>query len=194
MGNITSLRAFYIMIFIKPKRKYWNARGGGIRRPSGGFTILYAILLTTVVLTIGLSLLSVLIQQISLSGAQRESGASFYVSDSGMECALYWDISADAFRSGSAITCDGNSPLAPGIIVTTGIPLTPPSPPLANDTYVFNVLFPDGCANISVIKTINTASSTVASTTIQSRGYNTNCPPAASIKPWRLERGLETNY
>lgn len=173
------------MIFLQLNKKYKNT--------NGGFTILYAILLTVVVLTIGLSLLSVLVQQISLSGAERESGLSFYVSDSGMECALYWDITGDAFRTGSPIRCDGNAPLAPGIVPT----ITPLSPPtLVEETYTFNVSFPDGCANVKVIKIVDTVPIPVrvSTTTIQSRGYNTNCPPTASVKPWRLERGLETNY
>lgn len=174
------------MIFITKNKKDTQV--------SRGFTILYAILVTTIVLTIGLSLLEVLIQQVSLSGAERESALSFYVADSGMECALYWDVvGGDAFRNGSPITCDGKPPLAPGVIKTI-TPLSPPVPSFNNETYTFSVMFTDGCANISVVKIVNTASSTVATTTVQSRGYNTTCPPAASTKPWRLERGLQTTY
>lgn len=172
------------MKFIKSKREYKNT--------SGGFTILYAILLTVVVLTIGLSLLSVLVQQISLSGAERESGLSFYTSDSGMECALYWDISGNAFRLGNPITCDGTVPLPPGIVKSVAS-LGPPT--LVEEKYTFNALFPNGCANVTVFKIVDTGPPEIVSTTtIQSRGYNTTCPPTASAKPWRLERGLQTTY
>jgi hypothetical protein len=177
------------MIVVAKNRKYKNIRGG--------FTILYAILIATVVLTIGLSLLEVLTQQVSLSGAQRESGLSFYTADSGLECALYWDISGDAFRVGSSITCDGNSPLPPGIITSGGLisPPPPPSDPFVNEEiYTFSVTFPQGCASLYVRKTVDPLTNNVSTTTMESRGYNTICPPAASAKPWRLERGLRTIY
>lgn len=168
------------MIFITKNKKDGNTRGG--------FTILYAILITTIVLTIGLSLLNVLVQQVSLSGAGRESALSFYVSDSGMECTLYWDGAADAFRSGANISCDGADL---GVIASTTVLL---SPPFMNENYNFDAVFPQGCAKITVTKTVDIITDVVATTTIESRGYNTTCPPAASLKPWRLERGLQTVY
>lgn len=171
------------MISIKPKGEHKETRGG--------FTILYAILIATVVLTIGLSLLGVLVQEVALSGAEKESGMSFYTSDSGMECALYWDINGDSFRTGGPITCDGNSPLPPGVIMTS-VALGPPT--LVKETYAFKAMFPNGCADVKVMKIVDTLTNSVSMTTIQSRGYNTVCPPTASTKPWRLERGLETDY
>lgn len=164
-------------------RRYENIRGG--------FTILYAILITTVVLTIGISLLNVLIQQISLSGAERESGLSFYVSDSGMECALYWDNVQDAFRKSQPVVCDGTNF---GVIASTTVPLSPPKPGFIGKQYIFKATFPQGCASITVLKAVEIATNRVATTTLQSRGYNTVCPPAASLKPWRLERALQTEY
>lgn len=159
--------------------------------PHRGFTILYAILITTTVLAIGLSLLSVLVQQVSLSGAERESVLSFYVSDSGMECSLYWDIVKNAFRSGADISCDGTDL---GVIASTTVPLSPPEPGFIGERYAFDAMFPHGCANIVVLKAVEIATNNVATTTVESRGYNTVCPPAASLKPWRLERGLQTVY
>lgn len=171
------------MIFAKTKTEY--------KRPSGGFVILYAILMTTIVLTLGLSLLGVLMQQISLSGAQRESGLSFYTSDSGMECALYWDINGDSFRNATPITCDGAAIAVSGPVVS---PLSPPRPNYVNETYAFNATFTSGCSDVTVIKTVNTVTDAVATTTVRSKGYNTVCPPTVSPKPWRMERGLETVY
>ncbi len=246
------------------------------KQASRGFTILYAILITTVVLSIGLSLLGVLIQQISLSGVERESAVSSSVTDSGMECALFWDRvgaqntrtntcaaatcslswgggGGDSLRKGNPIACDGQSVPVAGTnatissnsqTVSTGDDAngsrTDTTTVITKETYTFSPTFLDGCAKALVEKTIQTVTvvtttwdtasrgctpfsftsgtppvtvsgctpwpptkitvysttitETVTNTGVQSRGYNTVCPPAASAKPWRLERGIQTSY
>lgn len=56
-----------------------------------GFVVLYASLIGGVVLAIGLAILTITIKQLGLSSAGRESHKSFYVSDTAMECALYFN-------------------------------------------------------------------------------------------------------
>lgn len=188
------------MTFYEQKRKY--------KKTGGGFVMLYAILVTTVVLSIALSLLSVLIEQVPISGMERESSLSFYAADTGMECALYWDNGTPTpgtFVSGPPwnITCNGAAPLPLFPVTMTPSASGPPNPPsFQNWTYTFKFDTPQGgCADLVVTKTVNTAvlvgiplRPAVASTTIQSKGYNTVCPPTASAKPWRLERGLRAQY
>lgn len=249
-----------------------------IHKDSRGFTILYAILIMTIVLTIGLSLLEVLIQQVSLSGVGRESALSFYVADSGMECGFFWDRvgatntrsntcggttcslswgggSGDSLRKGNPIACDGR----PTPVTASTVPIssnsqttstgdarngsrTDTATVITKETYTFSPTFLDGCAKAFVEKMIQTVTvvtttwfteshpiwgtcsgvdamgnpisfacivgsyeethtsysttitETVTNTDIQSRGYNTTCPPAASLKQWRLERGFQTSY
>lgn len=154
----------------------------------GGFVLLYAILLTTVILTIALSLLEVLIQQVPLSGLERESSLSFYAADGGAECALYWDNVQDVFWDGSSsVTC--NNPIS-----CNGSIITPSGPTGSPPECSFQVNFSDGnCADVSVAKTI--VPSSVILTTIKSKGYNTVCPVLGpSTKPWRLERGIKVDY
>lgn len=167
-----------------------------------GFVILYAILLTTVVLTIALSLLTVLVQQVSLSGTQRESLYSFSAADSGVECGLYADTVQDIFpivgsgsnwsmNCGTSVSCNGSTltPTAPASAAVSG------SPTLTEWSCGFVVNLQQGnCADIEIKKVINNTTGALATTTLQSRGYNTSCPPAASTKPWRLERGIEVTY
>lgn len=62
-----------------------------------GFTLLFASLISALVLSIGLAILNVTLKQISLSIAGRESQQSFYSADAGTECALY-------FKQGAGIT------------------------------------------------------------------------------------------
>jgi Tfp pilus assembly protein PilX len=168
------------------------------RNTRGGFVILYAILITTVVLGIGLSLLGVLIQQVSLSGAERESLTSMSAADSGIECALYWDIVQDAFRTGTDVTCNATPITCEGNSLTVSGPtsaLVPGYPGLTEYTCSFIANLSQGsCADLEVSKITDDTTGALSTTTVKSRGYNTACPPAPSPKPWRLERGLQTEY
>lgn len=56
-----------------------------------GFSVLFATLIGSLVLAIGLAILSITIKQIKLSAAGRESQHAFYAADTGVECALYLD-------------------------------------------------------------------------------------------------------
>lgn len=58
-----------------------------------GFALLVAILISSVVLAIGLSMLNITLKQYVFSGIGRESEIAFYATDAGMECVLYWDTS-----------------------------------------------------------------------------------------------------
>lgn len=176
------------MLLCAKNKKYKSIRGG--------FVILYAILLSTVVLTIGLSLLEVLVQQTALSGAERESLSSFSAADSGMECALYADTVQDAFRTGLLVTCNITPILCNNSPITVSAPTSVVINPLETAyTCNFQTNLPEGgCAMVSVEKITDTLTDALATTTIRAKGYNTNCPPAASTKPWRLERGLQTIY
>lgn len=177
----------------KKNKKYGNIHGG--------FTMLYAILLTVVVLSIGLSLLEVLVQQVSITGTARESLLSFSAADSGMECALYAD-KIDVFRQGGTaalpVTCSNTSFFCNGSSITASKE-TPPSVPFSPSETVwtckFEATLPAGtCAKVIIHKITDNITGDLSTTTIESRGYNTICPPALSLKPWRLERALQTVY
>ncbi len=82
-----------------------------------GFTLLISILLATVAVTLGVTLLDLSYKQVILSSTAKQSQYGFYAADSAMECALYWDQKFNAFRftsprPSSQISCQGNSILA----------------------------------------------------------------------------------
>lgn len=56
-----------------------------------GFSVLFASLTGSLVLAIGLAILSITIKQITLASAGRESQLAFYAADTGTECALFLD-------------------------------------------------------------------------------------------------------
>jgi hypothetical protein len=59
-----------------------------------GFAILYAILVSSLVLLIGVGLYEITAREIVLSSSASQSQVAFFAADTGIECALYWDLKA----------------------------------------------------------------------------------------------------
>lgn len=61
------------------------------KNKNGGFSVLFASLIGSLVLAIGLAILTITLKQITLASAGRESQRAFYAADTGTEFALYLD-------------------------------------------------------------------------------------------------------
>ncbi len=168
-----------------------------------GFTLFIAVVTSSLVLAIGLSILNITLKEFLLSGTLRDSEMAFYAADAGMECALYYDSSSaselvNQFDNdgvlGSVNCMDDSS-----IVVTATDPSLPPD---ADDEELgiaqhFEVEWgtnPTLCAKVSVTKSDSTVSGScpvgVECTQIISRGYNRACDDLAS--PRTVERALKT--
>jgi hypothetical protein len=157
-----------------------------------GFAMLYAVLVSSLLLSIGISIFNLTVKELVLSSSGRESQFAFYAADTGAECALYWD-----FRGNGQIfatSTDGRTPIpaAPDCI---GTPIT-----ISNIAYpagggaetTISLTIPSGtavpyCAVVKVKKYVNNFLET---TRINSYGYNT----CDSTDPGRIERGLRICY
>lgn len=146
-----------------------------------GFTLVLSILIVSLVLSIGLSLLNISLKEKQLSASGRDSQIAFHAADSAMECALYWDLKGggvfDTAGSFPNISCNGTTvtqSLQSGQTESGG-----------NIYRVFEVTYTptSGCAEVSVTKVGGL-------TTIDARGYNT-CNVNYTR---RVERGLEATY
>ncbi|MBY0110744.1 hypothetical protein K2Y00_01950 [Patescibacteria group bacterium] len=62
-----------------------------------GFTLLIAIILSSVILSLALALLDVAYKQIVLASTAKHSQYAFYAADGALECILYYDQKYDAF-------------------------------------------------------------------------------------------------
>lgn len=103
-----------------------------------GFVLLFAVLVSTLVLAVGISMISIALKQVVLSGSGRDSQYAFYVANTGAECATYWDLaSSSVFTSatvpGPGVTCLDNgsgvgNPLASKWTLNSGL-LAPTNPP-----------------------------------------------------------------
>ena len=170
-----------------------------------GFTLLIAIITTSMLLIVSFVVVNIALKQIILANASRDSQFAFYAADAGTECAIYWDLkdsslSTFATTTAGSITCSGrtittNSQTG-ATDYTTGagsVPTIPAQNSLiggggsGSPTSIFWLNFTKGCAIVRVTKAY--VSGTLV-TTVDSRGYNT-CN-TSSLK--RYERGVTLAY
>ena len=163
-----------------------------------GFAMLFAVLVSSVLLAVGLSIFNLTVKELSLSASGRESQFAFFAADSGAECALYWDIKgSQVFATSSAsVTNRTPTPTNPDCIDTQSAAQTVDiynnvTASAQSATTQFNLTIPNGatpyCATVIVTKD---SSSGLTKTTIDSRGYNT-CDVNNTN---RVERALKITY
>lgn len=142
-----------------------------------GFTLLISIVVTATLLLVSMGIVSVAVKEAFLSASARESQHAFYAADTGVECAIFWDVrnetgvSAFATTSTSQIICNESEPLTVG------------GAPTSTFSFDFSSTGNPYCAVVTVTKENGT-------TIIQSRGYNT-CDP---LNTRRVERGVGVGY
>lgn len=79
------------------------------KRKESGVTLLIAIVIATVVLSLGLSIATITTRSFVLSTAVRESQLAYYAGEAGSECARYWGlINRKNFSSNTAFTISCN--------------------------------------------------------------------------------------
>jgi len=59
-----------------------------------GFVILIAVVVSSLLLSLGAFIANIAVKEIQLSSSGRESQAAFYAADAALECALYQDLRA----------------------------------------------------------------------------------------------------
>ncbi len=131
---------------------------------NNGFTLLYAMLIITLVLSVSASVMQIMTKELRLANFGEVSQIALYAAKSGSDCALYWAIQG-AFDEGKTITCLSQSfNVGPG----------------SNN---FTLDIPGrGCAVVSVNNVTGE---------IRSRGYNTTCSVTTGF---RVERGIVERY
>ncbi len=162
----------YTRSYIRTKRK----------QAQRGFTLLLAVLISSILLALGSAIFNIVSKEIILSSSGRESQFAFYAADTGIECALYWDglqklatstASSNIACGGAAVQSFQNIFDAPtGTWTTTFFFFMGPT--AANP-----------CATVTVAKRYGPAS-----TVISSQGYNT----CVDTNPVRLERAIRVQY
>lgn len=153
------------------------------RKTTTGFTVLFAVIVASLVLALGLGIVAITMKEVKLSGTGRDSQLAFYAADSGSECAEYYDVIQSAFStstSASTIKCNGQD--IPITFVSDGVSSTS-SFKMYMEYSRQAGLMTKPCADVAISKSIS-------STVIDSRGYNT-CD-IGNLR--RLERGYRVQY
>jgi hypothetical protein len=160
------------------------------RNKNKGFTVLFAVIVSALVLAIGISIANITLKQIIISSSGRESQIAFYAADSGAECVMYYDLNEQAFATSS----DSEDVFLLGEINCFGTPATIDHIEDARSaTSTVELKYGIGnnfCAVVEIGKHDTNADGYSDKTIIQSRGYNT----CDKDNPRRLERGLEIKY
>ncbi|TAK58181.1 hypothetical protein EPO17_00190 [Patescibacteria group bacterium] len=176
-------------------------------RKNAGYTMLFAVLVSTVLLSIGIFILNVSKKEVLLSAIGRESALAFYAADGGVECAHYhnvasptlFNVASNGSTVAGSISCGGQTvtiPVTTAVSGVTGIV----APANRQNKVEFNIDAISFCAKVTVTKNYtyvaavpatetspgSDASYSLVSTTIDSRGYNT----CDATDPRRVERGL----
>ncbi|MBM2817477.1 MAG: seg [Parcubacteria group bacterium] len=166
--------------------------GRGHPSPNQGFAMLFSVLISSLLVVIGLSIFNITLKELTISTSARESQIAFYAANSGMECALYWDLTQNAFATTTNASKNTPEDARVGAITANcnGVDV--------NNTYSksgvkteTSALFPvilstdtEGpCADITVTKEEDSDGKII--TTIESQGKN-----ICGTSGRRVERGL----
>jgi Tfp pilus assembly protein PilX len=148
-----------------------------------GIAILFAILMTSVLLLVALGITQISYKELLFSIETRDSNKAFMAADTGVECAMYMD-STRAFTGTSSdpFYCHGQ-------LVVSSTP--------DNINFQFSLpITANSCAQVY----INKAAGTGTSTQIDSYGYNvtqkdtSTCVDTTNLTPNLVSRALRITY
>ena len=145
-----------------------------------GFVLLFAIVLSSIVLAVTIGVANVLFQETKFNVSAKDANDAFFAADVGVECALYYDRGTtlnNAFTGTAVMNCAGNN-----ITITTVVP---------SAVWSFTVKglgkSGQGCSKVTVDKSVS------PTTHIVSKGYN-NGGATCLQDVNSVERQLELNY
>lgn len=173
-----------------------------------GFALLLTLIVVSVVLAIGLSLLNITLKQFTLSSTARDSEIAFHAANSGLECMQYYrGTAADSYLAGGSVTatCGGISDAPSRSSASAG------GGTVRHFEYSFDGFGTDdqcvetsmylldmrssgtGVTNYSVNEGLEylSCAAGVVCTTIFSRGYNRACDSLDSIRTVQRELTIQ---
>jgi hypothetical protein len=140
------------------------------KNTSKGYTLLFAMLVSSLVLAIGISILSISKKEFLISTSTRDSTSALWAADGGVECAIYGDENG-AFTT----TADNTNKLGCSVPYAFPAGQTQLSTPTSEEgIFVFHARFGSSgtsCAVVTVTKYKD--SNNKLKFNVLSRGYNT---------------------
>jgi hypothetical protein len=74
-----------------------------------GFALLFAVLISGLLITIGISIFNISIKELMISASIRDSQTAYYAADSAAECFFYWDTISDYFNYCESEPCTSDT-------------------------------------------------------------------------------------
>ncbi len=155
-----------------------------------GYLLLFAVVVSSIVLAIGLGIFNIVNKSLILSSTGRSSQIAFYVADTGVECALYWDRKHEGFSTTVFATSSDSNPPTSGVVCNdediANEPWTISDQTGSAAKTTFNLTLNNGtCATIVISK-----EDSGIKTKIESSGFNT----CNLSNPRRIERAIRVTY
>lgn len=163
-----------------------------------GFTIFFAVLVSSLALSVGIVIYDLLQRSLTLSQVATQSQYAIYAADTGAECALYWDLKYTDTDKSAFATSSSDTSIGVGMacnsqnIATGAAPLSLSLSSVSGATAATSTVWVSmgtaastSCAKVEIAKHGNPSQ-----TTIISHGYNT----CSANAPLRLERTLQIDY
>lgn len=142
----------------------------GLAPVSRGFTILYAVLIASILLAIGIAIFDITVRELRLSSIARESQVAVYAADAGAECALYWGLPTNdrvTFSTSTPIVIDCN-----GQTLATDVDGLSIGGRGYGATSTFQIMYGEGCAEVSIATHLLDPNTLQVRTIAEARGYN----------------------
>ena len=189
VGNPTSKNR------VETEHSFDDGNGQANLHANRGFTLLIAALISSVVLSLGISIFEIAQKQVSLSSMGRDSQFAFYTADTGAECALFWDLRSDIHPNTFA-TSTASSP-APNVSCNqTDAAVTVTSAAADSATSYFQFDLAGKCVQVSVQKCAAECDPVQypnIRSIIHADGFNTTCA-TVSTNSRALQRSVELHY
>ena len=155
-----------------------------------GITLYISVIVASFLILSSVAIISIAIRQVAVSSTGRDSQVAFYAADTGIECALYWDLKNPTVPGQSAfatttpfqnIDCNKLTvvPLRVGATTTFAVAFTSP------DT---------SCTTVTVAKGYSLG---LPTTKIESKGYNygtVSGESCISSNARRTERAVSVSF
>lgn len=160
-----------------------------------GFTLLFAMLIGSLLLAIGLSIFSLVFRELGLATITRDSSTALFAADAGAECALYWEFQGE--KADGSIMFDPEDTSQVDISCSDeAVTITNISQTLATTTWAFNFSVGEvsagreSCAEVSIEKNRATYRTIIQSSGRNEGGETGACTPSNRT----VERTLEYRF
>ena len=191
VGNPTSKNR------VETEHSFDDGNGQANLHTNRGFTLLIAALISSVVLSLGISIFGIAQKQVSLSSMGRDSQFAFYTADTGAECALFWDLRHDIHPNTFATSTFSNP--APSVSCNqteAAVTATFTSIPVNSAISSFNFDLAGKCVQVSIQKCATVCDPVKypdIRSIIRADGFNTTCE-TVSTNSRALQRSVELHY